>query len=112
MHELSICRSISGIVERHAAGRRVRTIHVRVGALRQIVPDTLVYCWSLVSEDTPLAGSEMRVEGVPAMVHCIPCDHSRTISEPFMTCDRCGGSDVRVVAGEEFLITSLDLAEV
>lgn len=90
----------------------MRTVHVRVGALRQIVPDTLVHCWSLVSDDTPLAGSKMCVEKVPAAIRCISCDHVHTISEPVMKCDLCAGSDVEIVAGEEFLITTLDLAEV
>ncbi|RTL62475.1 MAG: hydrogenase maturation nickel metallochaperone HypA [Pseudonocardiaceae bacterium] len=112
MHELSICRSISDIVVRHAAGRPVRIVHVRVGALRQIVPDTLVYCWSLVSADTALAGSQLCVDSVPAAIRCIPCEHVTTLSEPLMCCSRCGGHDIEVVAGDEFLITSLDLAEV
>jgi Zn finger protein HypA/HybF involved in hydrogenase expression len=29
-----------------------------------------------------------------------------------MACAACGGIDVSVVAGEEFLVTALDLAEV
>ena len=65
MHELSICGSIADIVTRRAAGRSVKVINVRVGQLRQIVPDTLVYCWELVSADTSLAGSRISVESVP-----------------------------------------------
>jgi len=58
VHELSLCGSIGSIVERHAAGRPVSVIHVQIGQLRQVVPDTLVYCWELVSEGTQLAGSQ------------------------------------------------------
>lgn len=112
MHELSICRSIAGIVTRHAGERPVRTINVRVGTLRQIVPDTLVYCWSLVSQDTPLGGSELRVESVPAQIRCSGCEHLQVLTEPVLICGECGGLDVSIVAGEEFLITSLDLEEV
>jgi hydrogenase nickel incorporation protein HypA/HybF len=77
VHELSVCSSIARIAARHAAGRPVSVINIRVGEWRQIVPDTLVYCWSLVSADTPLAGSVLAVEQVP---------------------------------GEDFLVTSLELA--
>lgn len=111
MHELSICQSIVGAVERHAAGRPVRAVHLTVGALRQIVPDTLAYCWSLVNEDTPLAGSELVVEQVPAAFRCTPCDRTQTLTEMLLVCETCGGSDLTIVAGEEFLITTLDLAE-
>ena len=61
MHELSICNSMVGIVRKYAARRTIRTVHVRIGALRQIVPETLVYCWSLVTESSDLAGVELRV---------------------------------------------------
>lgn len=111
MHELSICKSIADIVERNAAGRAVRTVHLQVGQLRQIVPDTLVYCWSLVCEETPLAGVELAVDHVPAGFRCLACDHEQVIVEMDFTCGSCGGHDVKIVAGEEFLITSLDLAE-
>jgi hydrogenase nickel incorporation protein HypA/HybF len=113
MHELSICGSIAGIVTQHAAGRTVKVINVRVGQLRQIVPDTLVYCWELVSADTPLAGSRISVESVPARIRCRSCGHVTDVGAvPVFACGGCGGCgdcDVEVVSGEEFLITSLEL---
>ncbi|MBW0116770.1 hydrogenase maturation nickel metallochaperone HypA [Pseudonocardia abyssalis] len=111
MHELSICRSIVDIVDRHAAGREVRIVHLQVGALRQIVPDTLVYCWALMNADTPLASSELRVESIPGAIRCRPCDRRQSLAESVLICGNCGGQDVEIVAGEEFLITTLDLAE-
>ena len=112
MHELSVCGSIAGIVERRAAGREVRVIHVRVGQLRQIVPDTLVYCWDLLCTDTTLAGSRLEVESVPARIRCRACDRTADLGDmPVFACANCNGLDVEVVAGEEFLITALDLAE-
>jgi hydrogenase nickel incorporation protein HypA/HybF len=112
VHELSICSSIADIAARHAGGRTVSVINVRVGQLRQIVPDTLVYCWTLVSEQTPLAGSRISVESVPARIRCRTCDRSADVGDaPSFACGDCGGVEVEIVAGEEFLITSLELAE-
>lgn len=113
MHELSICSSIADIVKRHASERRVETIHLQVGQLRQIVPDTLVYCWSLVSADTPLDGSVLDVEHIPGRLGCRDCGASAEIGPfPVFRCEECGSTATTVLAGEEFLITSLDLAEV
>jgi hydrogenase nickel incorporation protein HypA/HybF len=111
VHELSICGSIVDAVRRHADGREVRAVHLRIGQLRQIVPGTLVYCWSLVNEGTPLEATVLEVETVPAAIRCRPCDRAQTLQELLLVCETCGGSDVEVVAGEEFLITTLDLAE-
>ena len=110
MHELSICGSIADIVTRRAAGRAVKVINVRVGQLRQVVPDTLVYCWELVSADTPLAGSRISIEAVPARIRCRSCDQVTDVGAvPVFACGGCGGFDAEVVSGEEFLITSLEL---
>jgi hydrogenase nickel incorporation protein HypA/HybF len=111
VHELSICSSIADIVTRHAAGRTVQVINVRAGQLRQIVPDTLVYCWGLVSAGTPLDGSRINVEAVPARISCRACGEVTDVGEvPVFACGGCGGVAVQVVSGEEFLVTSLELA--
>lgn len=112
MHELSICQSILDVTSRYAAGRRVSVVHVRVGQLRQIVPDTLVYCWDLVSEGTAMSGARMDVSQVPARIRCRACDHEAPLGDlPVFACAECGGVNVEVTAGEEFLITSLELSE-
>ena len=112
MHELSICASIADIATRHAAGRPVSVINVRVGQLRQIVPDTLVYCWGLLCEETSLEGSRIIVETVPARIRCRSCEQTADVGDlPVFACAGCGGIDVEIVAGEEFLITSLELLE-
>jgi len=111
VHELSLCRSIVGVVERHADTARVRRVNLQVGQLRQVVPATLTYCWSLVNADTPLGGSELCIESVPARIRCTGCAGTTELDAPVLVCAHCGGTAVQVVAGEEFLITSLELTE-
>jgi hydrogenase nickel incorporation protein HypA/HybF len=112
MHELSICESIAEIVTRRAADRPVGTIHLRIGRLRQVVPDTLVYCWNLLSADTELDGTTLDIENVPARIACRDCGATSVLDDlPLFMCSGCGGVGVDVVSGEEFLITSLDLVE-
>jgi hydrogenase nickel incorporation protein HypA/HybF len=113
MHELSICGAIADITTRHAGGRAVDTIHVRVGQLRQIVPDTLVYCWSMITTATELEGSRLVVDYVQARIRCRGCGGVAELGDyPILLCGACDSADVEVVAGEEFLVTSLDLAKV
>jgi hydrogenase nickel incorporation protein HypA/HybF len=111
VHELSICGSIADIVSRHADGRRVDVIHVQIGQLRQIVPDTLRYCWELVSSDTDLEGSRLDVDRVRARLTCRACGGSTELDQPIFLCSGCGSTEVDLVAGDEFQITSLELAQ-
>ncbi len=111
MHELSLCQSIHRIADRARAGQPVSVVHLQVGQLRQVVPETLVYCWSLVTEGTGLAGSELEVDHVPVVLDCGACAARTTIADALLlTCGSCGSGAITVVTGEELLVTSLDLA--
>lgn len=112
MHELSLCHSIVAIVERARAGRAVETVHLQVGQRRQVVPGTLEYYWRLITEQSQLAGSELAIEHVPVEVLCHACD-ARTLSDGRLApiCGGCGSGQVLVVAGEEFLVTMLDVRD-
>ncbi len=110
MHELSLCQAIAGVVKPHAAGRRVDVVRVQVGALRQVVPDTLSFCWTLVRDHADMPGAELVLELVPAEVDCRACGRqSRIESRWSVYCPHCRSADVSVIRGEEFLVTSVDV---
>ena len=111
MHELSLCESIARAVTREAGGRQVTSVRLRIGALRQVVPETLTYCWSITSRGPILDGSELEIEHVPAEIECRGCGTRSQLSRFNLCCPGCGGRDVTVVAGEEMLIVSIDVAE-
>ena len=112
MHELSLCRSIYGIVDRARDQREVEVVYLQVGQLRQVVPDSLVYCWGLVNEGTECEGSVLDIDHVPAAIRCDECSSTTVLDEMRMACASCGSSNVQVTAGEELLVTSIELAEV
>jgi hydrogenase nickel incorporation protein HypA/HybF len=112
MHELSLCRAIAGVVRPHAAGRRVEVVRVQVGALRQVVPESLSFCWGLVRDHEDMPQAELELQFVPAEVLCGDCGRRSEISSRWsVACPACGGAQVTVVAGEEFLVTSVDVAD-
>ncbi len=112
MHELSLCRSIYSIAHRAAGGRRVLRIRLDVGELRQVIPETLCYCWGIVTDETPLAGSELAINHIAAIIACKDCGaQTRMRGIPMLVCGECGSGQVRVVSGEEFLLCSLDVKD-
>ncbi len=111
VHELSLCQAIAGVVKPHAAGRRVDVVRLQVGALRQVVPETLTFCWSLVREHQDMPEAELELELVPAAVRCRGCGQRSDIESRWsVCCPQCQSADVEVVAGEEFLVTSVDVS--
>ena len=110
MHELSLCHSIRTIVDEARSGRRVLTVHLQVGQLRQVVPQTLEYCWGLVTLDTPLDGSELAIDHVPVVLDCTACSQTTTVEHHLvLTCAACGSGAVHLRSGEEFMVTSVDV---
>lgn len=111
MHELSLCRSIHGIVDRARDGREVQSVHLQVGQLRQVVPQTLEYCWGLVTEGGPLTGSVLDIDHVPVVLDCTDCGARTTVEQVLvLTCGTCGSGGITLHSGEEFMVTSMDLA--
>ncbi|HVW34570.1 MAG TPA: hydrogenase maturation nickel metallochaperone HypA [Acidimicrobiia bacterium] len=112
MHELSLCEAIAGAVNRHAGGQPVTRVLVRIGHLRQVVPDALTFSWQMLCTGTDLEGSVLEVESVPATVACRACGAETTLDMPIVACGQCFSRDVELLSGEEFAVVSLELAEV
>ena|SRR5437763_10929288 len=111
MHELSIAEAVVAVASRHAAGRRVHRIELKVGYLRQVVPSALEFAFELVADGTSLQGAELVIDQVPARGRCRACSAETMFSDFPLLCERCGGVDLELIAGEELLVDALEVEE-
>ncbi len=109
MHELSICTSLVKIVDEHAGGRPIDKVVLDIGHLRQVIPETLRYSWEIVVADTDLAGSELVINHIPAVISCRVCSTETTITVPVFRCE-CGSTEVDVSSGQELLVRTLEFS--
>ena len=107
MHELSIADAIVQIALTHAGERKIEAIELKVGHLRQVVPDALAFAFTLVSEGTVAEGAELLLEEVPAAGVCRDCGEESEFEGFPLACEGCGSLDVEVVRGEELLVDAL-----
>ena len=110
MHELALSEAIADTVVARAGSRAVTEACVRIGHLRQVVPEALTFAWSMVTDGTELDGCELVIEHVPAVVACRACGARSTLVVPMLVCDQCGTTEVDLLAGDEFLLVSIALA--
>jgi hydrogenase nickel incorporation protein HypA/HybF len=111
LHELAIAESVVEISSRHADGRQVTKVYLKVGHLRQVVPSALAFSFELVAQGTPVEGAELEIREVPATGQCRACaTESRLESFP-LQCGTCGGFDLELIAGEELYVESLEMEE-
>lgn len=109
VHEVSLCTAIAKVAHRTAAGQPVERVRVDVGALRQVVPETLRLCWEMVVFDTPLHAVPLEVREVPACIKCRGCGATTELREPVLVCAACGSTDTQVLTGDELDVTSIDV---
>ena len=112
MHELAIAESIVQIASRHANGRRVTKVQLKVGHLRQVVPSALAFSFELVAQGTPIEGAQLEMEEVPAIGSCRGCGEKSRLESFPLQCKVCGGVDLELLEGEELYVESLELEEV
>jgi len=111
MHELSIAEAVVGIASRHAAGRKVTRVELKVGHLRQVVPGALRFAFELVAEGTEVAGAALAIDEVPPGGICRACGTDGDLPAFPLRCGVCGSLDVELRRGEELLVDELELEE-
>jgi hydrogenase nickel incorporation protein HypA/HybF len=111
VHELSLSGAILNTALKHARGRPVSAIALRVGVLRQVVPDTLAFYFAIVARGTLCEGAALHQERIGARLGCRACAQSWGIELPVFRCPHCGGAEVEVLAGREFEVESIEVEE-
>jgi hydrogenase nickel incorporation protein HypA/HybF len=111
LHELAIADSVVQIACRHAAGRQVTKVYLKVGHLRQVVPSALAFSFELVAQGTSVEGAELEMEEVPVSGRCRECRVESRLEGFPLHCGACGGFDLQILEGEELYVESLELEE-
>ena len=111
MHELSVASAVIDTATRHADGRPVTVVAVRVGGLRQVVPDSLRFYFEIVSRDTVCAGARLELIEVDPRLHCADCGREWEALYPGFRCPDCASGEVTVVGGEELQVEYIEVEE-
>jgi len=65
MHELHIAEHVVEILDGCRAGRAVSLVQIQIGRRRNVVPDTLQFCFELATVGTPLEGTRLEIRMRP-----------------------------------------------
>jgi hydrogenase nickel incorporation protein HypA/HybF len=111
VHELALSSAVLNTAVKHADGRRVLAVNLRVGGMRQVVPESLDFYWGIVSRDSLCEGARLEQELVAARLRCEECGREWETEIPVFRCGTCG-SAATVAAGDEFEVESIEIEEV
>lgn len=111
MHELSITRSLLGLVLENAQSRKTTAVNILVGELSGIVDECLQLYFKLLSEGTVAEGAQLNIRRASPACHCKDCEHEWPSTQVPVTCPSCGGHDLRMQGGVELLIESIEVED-
>jgi hydrogenase nickel incorporation protein HypA/HybF len=112
MHELAVTESILDIALHHAkqaSAARVTDLYLVLGQLSSMVDDSVQFYWDTISHGTLCEGARLHFERVPASLLCLDCGVTYTLDRELTGCPSCNGERVKVVAGDEFRLDSIDV---
>jgi hydrogenase nickel incorporation protein HypA/HybF len=112
MHELAIADNIVTAVLKEMDSRRlgtVSTVAVRVGALTDIVSESLEFGFDVLIRDTALATAKLRIERIPVRGNCRSCGRHFEVDEFIFVCPECASVDIEITQGTELDIAYLEV---
>jgi hydrogenase nickel incorporation protein HypA/HybF len=114
VHEISIVEALIKSVQRELQANpdaRVCTVHLRIGSLRQVLPEILEFCFEAATRDTPLAGARLEIQTVEAAARCRVCSLVFDVEDNWFECPRCHALGAVLLRGDELDLMSLELEQ-
>ncbi|MGI8712891.1 MAG: hydrogenase maturation nickel metallochaperone HypA [Solirubrobacteraceae bacterium] len=111
MHELSVATAVLNTALKHADDRLVTGVTVRLGAMRQVVPDSLSFYFDIVARDTACEGATLTLEQIETLLRCDGCNRQWSPEIPAFRCPDCGSADVTVLTGEELEVDYIEVEQ-
>jgi len=108
MHEASIVDRLLGMATaRVPEGAVLRRVHVRIGALTGLSPDSMRFYFDAMCP----AGAALEVTVEPLRVACVACARRMTMGEFAPACPACSASGLEYENGLELDLVAIEVAD-
>jgi hydrogenase nickel incorporation protein HypA/HybF len=112
MHEMSIVEALmEQIIEmsQDEDWGAVTRIRLKVGSMRQIVPDILKFCFDVASKGTIMENALLEIDEIPLLIKCDECGYLWSDREYLGMCPKCSSINVNLLNGMELELTNLEV---
>ncbi len=112
MHEMSIAQSVIDIVKEEMVkndANTLRSVRLHIGQLSAVVPDSLRFCFEIITSGTNMEGAVLNMEIMPLMGYCPACNKEFEIKEYTFICPTCGDSKIETISGQELSIVEIEV---
>jgi hydrogenase nickel incorporation protein HypA/HybF len=114
MHEMSLVESvIESILDLKEKNdwKKINRITLKIGKMRQVIPDIMEFAYTAASKSTELEGSDMVIMQVEMEFFCKSCNRRWGEEDMAFICPYCGSSEVEMIHGMELEIDSMEVED-
>ena len=112
MHEMSIAQSLLDVIRdemRKHNATELKSVLVHIGQLSAIVPESLSFCFEVMTSGTDLEGAKLNMEIIPLTGSCRTCGRTFEIKDYAFECPSCEGTDIETLSGQELSIVEMEV---
>lgn len=112
MHELAITENLLNIALQHANAanaKHIRALYLVIGQWSSIVDDSVQFYWDIISQDTIAEKAHLHFQRIPTLLQCLSCETEFAPNDHNLACTNCQGNAIKIIAGEEFFLESIDI---
>jgi hydrogenase nickel incorporation protein HypA/HybF len=88
---------------------QVKVVVLEIGAIGQVEPESLRFCFDAVTRGTIAEGARLDIVTVPGAGWCLDCGKTVPLTERFGACPECGQRHVQMTAGDELRIREMEV---
>ena len=88
----------------------VESIHLEIGKLTAVVPESLRFCFAVASRGTAVAGASLVIEEIPVVAGCRDCQAESEQDGFPLVCKSCQSRSVDLLCGRELMVRSIEVA--
>lgn len=112
MHEMSIAQSLISVIReemlKHHA-KTLRSVRLKVGQLTAIVPESLSFCFEVITTGTELEGARLIMDVIPLKGSCDDCKSEFEIKDYAFVCPSCNSTKIKTIAGQDLSIAEIEV---
>jgi hydrogenase nickel incorporation protein HypA/HybF len=112
MHEMSLCEGVLQVLQDNATSQgfvRVKTVWLEIGALSQVEPEAMRFCFDAVMRNTLANAARLEIIEAPGEAWCMQCCKVIQVKQRFDACPDCGSYQLQVTGGEEMRIKEIEV---
>ncbi|MGH3908119.1 MAG: hydrogenase maturation nickel metallochaperone HypA [Pseudonocardiaceae bacterium] len=105
---MAITQSVVDAVCDRMGDTPVRRVCLEIGKLSGVVPDSVQFCFDLITAGTTLEGAALEILQPPGQARCRDCGAEFAMNDLLLLCE-CGSANRELLAGEELRIREVEV---